>query len=117
MTAAGPARFARRLALLAASLGLAVACARPVSIGTGAGPVFRVQVENSLAEDMIVSYNDGTGSALLGTVRANSSQRFDITAPANRTVSITAANANRTRSIGPYSVRLQDGSTPTVVLR
>lgn len=116
MIGAGPARFARRFALLAMLLGLA-ACARAVSIGTGTGPVYGLQVENSLAEDMIVSYNDGSGAAVLGTVRANASQRFVITAPSNMLVSITAANANRTRSIGPYSVRLQDGSTPTVTLR
>jgi hypothetical protein len=105
-----------RLALTAVCA-LLLACSRAVSIGSEPSPVYAVQVRNSLGQDMIVSYDAGSGPAILGTVRANGSERFVITTRNVTTVRITATNQDRTRTSGPYSVQLQAGTTPEVTLR
>jgi hypothetical protein len=112
-------RFANpvtRLALLALCT-LIPACSRAVSVGTDPAPVYAVQVRNSLGQDMIVSYDAGNGPAILGTVRANGTERFVITTRNVTNVTITATNQGRTRTSGPYPVQLQAGTTPEVTLR
>ena len=91
-----------------------VGCARSVSFDTP-GPTYSIQVENSLSQDMIVSYDDGSGPRTLGTVAAGRSERF-VVATDRTTVTITAANSSRTRTAGPYSVQLTAGTTPRVTL-
>ena len=108
-------RVPRLLAL--GILPLLVACARPVSIGTDPGPTYAVEVRNALPEDMIVSYDAGGGPAVLGTVRASSSERFVITSRTTTSITISASNAARTRTSGPYRVQLEAGTTPQVTLR
>jgi hypothetical protein len=92
-------------------------CARAVSVGTEPGPVYAVQVRNTLPRDMIVSYDAGSGPAILGTVRANGSERFVISVRMPGTVSITARDESGTRLSGPYPVQLQSGVTAEVSLR
>ena len=111
-TSPGTARTAALCFLL-----LAAACTRPVSIGTDPNPAYAVQVINTLPEDMIVSYDAGSGPATLGTVRANGSERFVITSRAVTTVQITARNTAGTRTAGPYTVQLRSGTAPEVRLR
>jgi hypothetical protein len=106
-----------RCAALALLFLFAAGCARAVSVGTDPGPVYAVQVRNSLDRDMIVSYDAGSGPAVLGTVRANSSERFVITSRTATSVRITATDQGGSRSSGPYTVQLQAGATPEVVLR
>ena len=113
-------RSTRRAAARAIILGTTLfgaACARAVSVGTDPSPVYAVQVVNTLGEDMIVSYDAGTGPAILGTVRANGQERFVITSRTATSVRITARNTAGTRSAGPYTVELQPGATPEVRLR
>ena len=100
--------------LLAVSTG----CARAVSVGSGTNPVYPIEVRNDHDQDMIVSYSDGTNApGVLGTVRANQTERFLIAAPARTAVTITAVNAAGTLRSGPYSITLGAGQTVTVVLR
>lgn len=104
-----------RRASILALCALILACARAVSVGTD--PVYAVQVRNTLGQDMIVSYNAGSGPAILGTVQANRSERFVITTRNVTTVTITAINQSGTRTSGPYTVQLAPGMTREVVLR
>lgn len=106
-----------RSAVLILIASLTAGCARAVSVGTQPGPVYAVQVRNTLSQDMIVSYDAGSGPAILGTVRANGSERFVIAVRSPGAVTITARDASGSRSAGPYTVQLQSDTTAEVVLR
>jgi hypothetical protein len=114
MTVAFPRRAL--LAVVAAAFVLA-ACARSVQVGSGPGPVYAVEVVNSLGQDMIVSYDDGGGARTLGTVPAGATERFIITAPARTTVSIQGRTSAGTQTSGPYSVQLSQTEASRVTLR
>jgi len=64
---------------------------------------------------MIISYDDGTGAHLLGTVSANSQGRFVITRPARQAVTVIATNEARTQTV-TRSVTLRLGTPATVTL-
>ena len=96
---------------------LTAGCARAVTVGSQPSPDYAVQVRNTLPRDMIVSYDAGSGPAILGTVRANGSERFVIAVRAPGTVTITARDESGSRLSGPYSVQLQAGTTVEVSLR
>ena len=115
MTVAFPRRAL--LGALAAAIVLATACARPVQIGSGPGPVYAVEIVNSLGQDMIVSYDAGSGLRTLGTVPAGATERFIITAPDRTSVSIQGRNSGGNRTSGPYTVQLSQDATPRVTLR
>lgn len=100
--------------LLAVAL---AACVRPIEVGSDPRPNYGIVVHNDVAEPMIVSYTDGRGDALLGTVPAGASQQFIIAAPAATRISITARNAGGTRVIGPFNVQLVSGAMQPVRLR
>jgi hypothetical protein len=106
-----------RRALLPALVILIGACARPVQIGSDPGPVYALEVVNSIAQDLIVSYDAGGGIRTLGTVRGGGSERFIIAAPERLTITVHAQNAAGNRSAGPYTVQLSQGATPQVTLR
>lgn len=94
------------------------ACARAVTVGTGPDPLYAVEVLNNHAEDMIVSYDDGTGAAaVLGTVQPGRTERFLISAPARMLVTITARNVAGSVRSGPYEVTLRASESVSVVLR
>jgi len=103
--------------LLLFTLQAGCASTRSVQIGSEAGPVYSIDVRNTLSEDMIVSYDDGSGDRTLGTARAGGSGRFIIASPARQTVSIMGRNAAGTRSVGPYQVQLVAGESRAVSLR
>lgn len=92
-------------------------CARAVAIGSDPGPVYSINVQNTLNEDMIVSYDAGAGPAILGTVTPNRTERFVITTRAGTVITVSAINAAGTRRSGPYTVQLQADAAPQVTLR
>jgi hypothetical protein len=115
--AAGRRRAARAAAMLLACLALAAGCTRAVTVGSDAGPLYRVTVQNDLDEAMIVSYNDGRGDALLGTVTARSSDHFTIGRPARLSITVIARNVAGTRQLGPIAVELTTATATIVRLR
>jgi hypothetical protein len=99
------------LALLAIS-----GCARSMRVESPA-ETFSISVQNLTGIAMVVSYNDGRGDAILGTVSADATERFIIAAPAVQTVTVRGVAASGSRSAGPYSVTLVAGTPQTVRLR
>jgi hypothetical protein len=115
--AARSRRFLRPAALLLATLVLAAGCTRAMMVGSDAGPLYRITVHNELAEAMIVSYNDGRGDAILGTVAARATDHFTIGRPARLDITVTARNAAGTRNLAPIAVNLSPETAQTVRLR
>jgi hypothetical protein len=107
---------ARQLAALAVITLASAGCARAVAVGSEPRPVYRIEVSNSLAEPMIVSYNDGRGDALLGTVAAGRTEQFVI-ATRTETITVHARNAAGTRTAGPFTVQLSTTSPQPVRIR
>lgn len=107
---------ARIVAILIAFLTIA-GCARTVTVGSDPGPAYDLTVTNSLGEDMIVSYDVGTGPAVLGTVRAGGTERFVIASETATSITVTARSGDGERTSGPYTVQLQAGTSPEVTLR
>ncbi len=95
-------------------LPLADAC-RSARVESEPGPAYALEVTNPLPTPMIISYDDGTGVRLLGTVAPNGSASFVITRPASRRISISATDEARTRTI-TRSVTLQSGRAAEVDL-
>jgi hypothetical protein len=89
-----PLLFLTAILVLAAG----TACVRGVDFGPGAESQ-AINVINELPEAMIVSFDDGTGERLLGTVAARSTDRFIIAGTASMTVSIVATDQARTRTV------------------
>lgn len=96
------------------ALGLA-ACASGLAVENEPGPAYALQVNNPLPNPMIVWYDDGTGTHLLGTVSAGTEGRFVITRPANPEVTVTATDENRTFTV-THVVSLQPGELTVVTL-
>jgi hypothetical protein len=92
-------------------------CARAMMVGSDAGPIYRLTVHNEAAEAMIVSYNDGRGDALLGTVPARSTDHFSVGRPATTSITVNARNVAGTRSAGPFSVQLSTAAAQVVTIR
>ncbi len=107
----------RRLQLpLLLVLGVAVsACTRGVTLNPEPETIYAVNVTNDLAEPMIVSFDDGSGTRLLGTVAAGGTERFVLAGAASQTVSIIARNEADTRTVR-RSVTLVPGETVAVRL-
>jgi len=104
-----------RVLLLGAHIASIGACARGVGVESEPGPAYAVQVANPMPHPMIVSYDDGTGVRLLGTVPPNGSARFVITRPASREISLTATDEGRTHTV-KRNVVLQSGVVTEVSL-
>lgn len=113
-----PALWRFRSALLALAITLGAAgCTRAVAVGTGdVQQSFRIEVHNESAETLAVSYNDGRGDALLGTVASGRSEPFIIVSPATTTITVSG-RASSGRTAGPQRVTLSSGSVSRVVLR
>ena len=105
----------RRCLILLALLPL-TGCARSMSVESPT-ETFSISVQNLTGITMVVSYNDGRGDAILGTVSADGTERFIIAAPAVQTVTVRGVAASGSRSAGPYSVTLVAGTPQTVRLR
>jgi hypothetical protein len=108
------ARLRRFLPLLAAA---ALFACRTVSVASDPRPTYSVDVHNETTVALIVSYNDGRGDAVLGTVPANRTERFIIASPQATTVTIRGTNEARSRTVGPYTVQLVAGTPQPVRLR
>lgn len=106
-----------RLLPLAALLVVATlsGCARSVALNTDPGETYAVNVTNPLSHAMIVSFDDGSGSRLLGTVGAGRTERFVIAGSASQTVSIVAHDERETHTVR-RTVVLQPGATVDVRL-
>jgi len=91
------------------------ACFGGISVDSEPGPGYVIEVRNPHNEPMIVSYDDGTGVRLLGTVPPNGSARFVITRPASREISLTATDEGRTHTVN-RNVVLQSGVVTEVSL-
>jgi hypothetical protein len=91
-------RFPPILLLAALVLAVGTACVRGVDFGPGTESQ-AINVINELPDAMIVSFDDGTGERLLGTVAARSTDRFIIAGTAAMTVSVVATDQARTRTI------------------
>lgn len=101
--------------LLCALLATVGACSRGVGVESEPGPAYAVEVANPMPQPMIISYDDGTGVRLLGTVPPNGSARFVITRPASRQISMTATDEGRTLTVTRHVV-LQAGQVTEVSL-
>jgi hypothetical protein len=93
-------RDARRVPMLGLAVALlALASCRPMSIQTDPGPAYALEVRNPMPHAMIVSYDDGTGQRLLGTVSGNAQAEFVITAPARQTIEVSGTDEDRTHAV------------------
>lgn len=94
---------------------LVVAGCRPVAVETDPGPYYVLEVNNPLGQPMIVYYDDGTGTHLLGTVSARSRAEFAITRPARQTVRIMARDEGNTNRVEDQ-VTLRAGAPAQITL-
>src|SRR5690606_12838738 len=93
-------------------------CARGIDVGSSTpAETFSINVHNMTSLTMVVTYDDGRGDALLGTVNAGATERFIIAAPATQTVSVRGEAVSGGRRSGPYTVTLVAGSAQMVRLR
>lgn len=107
---------ASRLALMVLVFVLG-ACSRAVSVGTEPGANYSILVDNNVARQITVSWDDGSGTQKqLGTVAANSQDRFIVVSPARPNVTVYVRDSSGS-SYGPYSVSLAPGTTQRVTVR
>ena len=97
--------------LLAALTG----CARGVDFDSDPGQTYAVNVVNTFSEPMIISFDDGNGARLLGTVEAGRSERFVVAGTAGGTISVIARDEADTRTVR-RTVTLVPGGTVEVRL-
>ena len=90
-------------------------CARGVSLNTDPGETYAISVVNPMPHAMIVSFDDGSGARLLGTVGAGRTERFVIAGAANPTVSVVAHDEAESHTVR-RTVVLQAGGTVEVRL-
>lgn len=108
----------RRLRLLALAVLVSVAgvaCARGVALDTDPGQTYAVNVVNQMPHAMIVSFDDGSGTRLLGTVGASRSERFVVAGSSAATVTIIARDEADTHTVR-RTVSLIPGGTVEVRL-
>ncbi len=103
-----------RLPALAAILTLTAACAG-MSMDSDLGARYAVTVINEMPHPMIVSYDDGAATRLLGTVAAESESRFVFDGGMGTTVTIVATDEEDTRTVR-RTVVLEQGSSVEVRL-
>jgi hypothetical protein len=111
-----PGRVSRLRPLLALCAAALFAC-RAVSVASDPRPTYSIDVHNETTVALIISYNDGRGDAVLGTVPANATERFIIASPQTTTVTVRGTNESRTRTVGPYTIELVAGTPQPVRLR
>lgn len=106
----------RRLRPIALALFLAAAsagCARSVTLNTDAGQTYAVNVVNEMPHAMVISFQDGTRSGVLGTVPANRQDRFVIAGASGGTITLVAEDESDTHTVR-RTVTLSPGETVTV---
>ncbi|MFP4623197.1 MAG: hypothetical protein ACLFRX_03350 [Gemmatimonadota bacterium] len=105
----------RRLRLLAIALLVTAvsACARGVTLNPDAGTTYAISVVNELTYPMIISFDDGEQTRLLGTVGANREERFVLAGASRQTVTVIATDEADTRTVR-RTVTLSPGATVDV---
>lgn len=110
-----PANHRASTILTIVALAFLAACTRPVSVESEPGPAYTLVVVNPMPHDMIVSYTDGTGTSLLGTVPANGRDEFIITGAATPNIRVLATDEEETHTVDRM-VTLRAGGTTEVRL-
>lgn len=105
-----------RLLALTALVPLVVACPRRVRVESEGRQPFTVEVRNPMPYGMVVSYDDGTGRRLLGTVAAGGVQRFTILGTGGQAITIRGEAQDRSGRSVQRVVRLEAGSSAVVDL-
>lgn len=103
----------RRFRLLVLALLVAVAgtaCARGVTLNPETGSTYAINVVNQMSHSMIVSFDDGSSTRLLGTVGANREERFVIAGAARSTVTIVAHDEGDTHTVRRTVTLVPDGT-------
>jgi hypothetical protein len=100
--------------LLLALATLLAGC-RPVAVESDPGLPYAIEVTNTSPHAMVVFFDDGRGERQLGTVAANSRDRFIVAGAARPTVTIVARDQAGGHTIR-REVTLQAGATIQVAL-
>lgn len=95
---------------------LLCACSHAMHAETNPERTYAIAVENPLAQPMVVSYDDGTGTRLLGTVNAGQTERFVLAGAQSPEITVSAVSEDRTTTLRK-SVTLRRGSVVHVTLR
>lgn len=83
--------------MLACTLSLGTTCGRSAVVESAVS--YPMDVINPFPDAMVVSFDDGTGSRLLGTVAGGSTERFVVAGSAAETVTVIAVDEDRTRTV------------------
>lgn len=100
--------------VLASTLSLGTTCGRGAVVESAVS--YPMDVVNPFPEAMVVSFDDGTGSRLLGTVSGGSTERFIVAGSAAQTVTIIAVDEDGTRTVR-RTVTLRPNQAVRVQLR
>ncbi len=102
-------------ALILVALAAACAGAQTVQVETDPDRTYSIEVRNPTDEPMIVSYDDGSGVRLLGTVGGGQAEHFVIAGARSADIAVIAVDEDRSRTVR-RQVRLRPGSTVYVTL-
>lgn len=105
-----------RTVLMFVALLTAAACSRNVRVESEPNRGYALQVRNTMPHAMVVSYNDGSGPRVLGTVLGGSTDRFVIAAPRKMDITVMATDEAQTHNRA-YNVTLIGGTNVDVAIR
>ena len=110
-------RLNRFLALLLLLVCTTAGCAssRGVSVGSDTGQ-YALDVTNTTGTAVDVYWSTGSEPKMLGNVAPGRKEHFIVAGAKSSTVSITAVSAGG-KSMGPFPVVLEAGSTKSVTIR
>lgn len=106
-------RRLRFLALALLTAATAIACARGVTLNPDGGQSYAVNVVNEMPHAMVISFDDGSTTRLLGTVSARRQERFIIAGAQRPTVTVIATDEADTHTVR-RTVTLSPGTTVEV---
>jgi hypothetical protein len=92
------------------------ACSRNVRVDSEPGGGYSLAVRNTMPHEMVVSYDDGSGQRVLGTVTSAATARFVIASPKSTEISVQATDEGRTHTRS-YTVSLVSGTPSDVTIR
>jgi hypothetical protein len=104
------------LALALLTLLTSSACSRNVRVESEPGGGYSLAVRNTMPHPMVVSYDDGSGQRVLGTVTPAATDRFVIASPKSTEISVQATDEGRTHTRS-YTVSLVSGTASDVTIR
>lgn len=106
-----------RGALIVALALVGWSCSRAVTVGSNNATVYAIQVQNTLPQAMVVSFQDDAGTHQLGIAGPGHAERFVIARPSSTRIFIKAVDQGGMKSVGPIPVILEEGRTVQVTLR